>query len=71
MSPTQEFESLQGSTVYLTSKTYLIFNYVGVFRIKLGTNSKVSELKRLARVTRKEYCVLCKCDLYEERLSYV
>ena len=50
MSPTQEFESLKGSTVYLTGKTYLILNFVGVFRIKVGTNSKISELKRLARV---------------------
>jgi len=50
MSPNQEFESLKGSTVYLTGKTYLIFNFVGFFRIKVGTNSKISELKRLARV---------------------
>jgi len=50
MSPTQELESLKGSTVYLTGKTYLIFYFVGVFRIKLGTNSKISELKHLARV---------------------
>jgi len=28
----------------------MIFNFVGVFRIKIGTNSKISELKRLARV---------------------
>ena len=50
MSPNQEFESIKGSTVYLTGKTYLIFNFVGFFRIKVGTNSKISELKRLARV---------------------
>ena len=51
VSPTQGFESLNGSSFYLTGKTYLIFNFVSVFRIKLGTNLKISELKSLARVS--------------------
>jgi len=48
VSPTQGFESLNGSSFYPTGKTYLMFNFVSVFRIKLGTNLKISN--RLARV---------------------
>jgi len=37
-------------------------------------NSRLLKTARLCRivvlVTRKEYCVLCKCDHYEEPLSY-